>query len=195
MKNSLRLKAKKKRRLITPNIESENSFFKHIIICLDNIFSIDDSIKEVGLYYPIHNEVSPLGFIKYLKANKITTALPVVDMNAKSMVFKKWYEKEKLQKGHFGNYEPSLTNKTIFPQIIIVPMLMFDRKLNRLGYGSGYYDKSIFSLKHYFHSKDKTFFTIGLAYSSQEAKNIPYESHDQKLDFIVTEKEILSKED
>tara|TARA_B110001452_G_C15000531_1_gene349781 strand:- start:4 stop:591 length:588 start_codon:yes stop_codon:yes gene_type:complete len=195
MKSSLRIKAKKKRLLITLNIKSKNAFLKHINSCLDNIFSLDCSIKEIGLYYPILNEVSPLAFVKYFKTSNITTALPVVDVNTKSMVFKKWSEKEKLQKGHFGNYEPSLGNKTIFPQIIIVPMLMFDRKLNRLGYGSGYYDKSIFSLKQFFHRKEKKFFTIGLAYSEQETKRLPYESHDQKLDFIVTEKEILSKVD
>ena len=73
------------------------------------------------------------------------------------------------------------------------PMLMFDRKLNRLGYGAGYYDKSILNLKRYFNKKQKNFITIGLAYSEQETRSIPYESHDQKLDFIVTEKEILSK--
>ena len=72
-------------------------------------------------------------------------------------------------------------------------MLMFDRKLNRLGYGAGYYDKLISTLKRYFDKKQKNFITIGLAYSEQETKNIPYESHDQKLDYIVTEKEILSK--
>ena len=74
-------------------------------------------------------------------------------------------------------------------------MLMFDRKLNRLGYGGGYYDKSIYNLRKIFYRKEKSFFAIGLAYSEQETKSIPYESHDQKLDFIVTEKEILSRVD
>ena len=132
-------------------------------------------------------------FIEYFKDNNITTALPVVDSNSNSMVFKKWFKKEKLQKSHIGTYEPLRTNKTIFPQVIIVPMLMFDRKLNRLGYGAGYYDQSILNLKRYFNKKQKNFITIGLAYSEQETRSIPYESHDQKLDFIVTEKEILSK--
>ena len=59
------------------------------------------------------------------------------------MVFKKWFKKEKLQKSHIGSYEPLRTKKTIFPQVIVVPMLMFDRKLNRLGYGGGYYDRLI----------------------------------------------------
>jgi 5-formyltetrahydrofolate cyclo-ligase len=193
MKNNLRIIAKRKRKLISLNSEDKNTFLKNINSCLDRVFSIENTIKEVGLYYPIFNEISPLVFIKYFKDNNITTALPVVDINSNSMVFKKWFKKEKLQKSHIGTYEPLRTNKTIFPQIIVVPMLMFDRKLNRLGYGAGYYDKLISNLKRYFDKKKKNFITIGLAYSEQETKSIPYESHDQKLDFIVTEKEILSK--
>ena len=193
MKNNLRIIAKRKRKLISLNSEDKNTFLKNINSCLDRVFSIENTIKEVGLYYPISNEISPLVFIKYFKDNNITTALPVVDSNSNSMVFKKWLKKERLQKSHIGTYEPLLTNKTIFPQIIVVPMLTFDRKLNRLGYGAGYYDKLISTLKRYFDKKQKNFITIGLAYSEQETKSIPYESHDQKLDFIVTEKEILTK--
>ena len=193
MKNDLRIIAKRKRKLISLDTEDKNIFLKNINSCLDRVFSIENTIKEVGLYYPISNEISPLVFIKYFKDNNITTALPVVDSNSNSMVFKKWFKKEKLQKSHLGTYEPLRTNKTILPQIIVVPMLMFDRKLNRLGYGAGYYDKLISTLKRYFDKKKKNFITIGLAYSEQETKSIPYESHDQELDFIVTEKEILSK--
>jgi 5-formyltetrahydrofolate cyclo-ligase len=193
MKNNLRIIAKRKRKLIYLDTEDKNTFLKNINYCLDRVFSIENTIKEIGLYYPIFNEISPLVFIKYFKDNNITTALPVVDSNSHSMAFKQWFKKEKLQKSHIGTYEPLRTNKTIFPQIIVVPMLMFDRNLNRLGYGAGYYDKSISTLKRYFDKKQKNFITIGLAYSEQETKSIPYESHDQKLDFIVTEKEILSK--
>jgi 5-formyltetrahydrofolate cyclo-ligase len=193
MKNNLRIIAKRKRKLISLDTKDKNTFLKNINSCLDRVFSIENTVKEVGLYYPIFNEISPLVFIEYFKDNNITTALPVVDSNSNSMVFKKWFKKEKLQKSHIGTYEPLRTNKTIFPQVIIVPMLMFDRKLNRLGYGAGYYDKSILNLKRYFNKKQKNFITIGLAYSEQETRSIPYESHDQKLDFIVTEKEILSK--
>ena len=193
MKNDLRIIAKQKRKLISLDTEDKNTFLKNINSCLDRAFLIENTIKEVGLYYPISNEISPLVFIKYFKDNNITTALPVVDSNSHSMVFKQWFKKEKLQKSHIGTYEPLRTNKTILPQIIVVPMLMFDRKLNRLGYGAGYYDKSILNLKRYFNKKQKNFITIGLAYSEQETRSIPHESHDQKLDFIVTEKEILSK--
>jgi 5-formyltetrahydrofolate cyclo-ligase len=193
MKNNLRIIAKRKRKLISLDTKDKNTFLKNINSCLDKVFSIENTVKVAGLYYPVFNEISPLVFMEYFKDNNITTALPVVDSNSNSMVFKKWFKREKLQKSHIGTYEPLRTNKTIFPQVIIVPMLMFDRKLNRLGYGAGYYDKSILNLKRYFNKKQKNFITIGLAYSEQETRSIPYESHDQKLDFIVTEKEILSK--
>jgi 5-formyltetrahydrofolate cyclo-ligase len=72
-------------------------------------------------------------------------------------------------------------------------MLMFDKNLNRLGYGGGYYDKSISELRKHFSIEKKDFVTIGLAYSAQQTKGIPHEAHDEQLDFIITEKKLLSK--
>jgi 5-formyltetrahydrofolate cyclo-ligase len=119
--------------------------------------------------------------------------LPVVDMAKKSMLFKKWSPEDKLKIGALGNLEPASDKNIIFPQMMIVPMLMFDRKFFRLGYGSGYYDKSIIKLKKYFQKEKKFFITIGLSYSEQEIDKIPYENHDMNLDYIVTEKEFLSR--
>ena len=70
-------------------------------------------------------------------------------------------------------------------------MLSFDKELYRLGYGGGYYDKSINILKNYFKKEGKVFITIGLAYSIQEEIKIPRENHDMSLDCIITEKEVL----
>ena len=92
-----------------------------------------------------------------------------------------------------GILEPSYEKEIILPQIMIVPMLMFDRDLFRLGYGGGFYDKSIIKLKKYFQNEKKFFITIGLAYSEQEIRKVPIEKHDMKLDYIVTEKELLYK--
>ena len=72
-------------------------------------------------------------------------------------------------------------------------MLAFDKNLYRIGYGGGYYDKAINKLRSYFNTEKKDFITIGLAYSGQEIKSIPYESHDEQLDYIITEKELLSR--
>ena len=95
MKSSLRIKAKKKRALINLKSESENTFLNHINSCLDTVFSIDNNIKVIGLYYPILDEISPFGFIKYLKTNNITTSLPVVQKTTKAIVFKKWDQKRR----------------------------------------------------------------------------------------------------
>ena len=120
-------------------------------------------------------------------------SLPVVDMAKKSMLFKKWTPEDKLKIGSLGNLEPTYDKNIIVPQIMIVPMLMFDRKFFRLGYGGGYYDKSIIKLKKHFQKEKKFFITIGLSYSEQEIDQIPYENHDMNLDYIVTEKEFLSR--
>ena len=107
------------------------------------------------------------------------------------MFFKKWKPNDKLIKGPLGNLEPLRNQKSILPQILVVPMLSFDKELFRLGYGGGYYDKSIQILKNYFKNEKKFFITIGLAYSIQQEKKIPRENHDMRLDYIITEKEIF----
>ena len=108
------------------------------------------------------------------------------------MNFRKWILFDKLINGPFGTMEPPKTQTSILPQILVVPMLSFDKELYRLGYGGGYYDKSINFLKKHFKKERKFFITIGLAYSIQEEKKIPKEEHDMKLDYIITEKEVLS---
>ena len=115
-----------------------------------------------------------------------------MDTKTDTMFFKEWKPGDELIKGPFGNLEPSRNKKSILPQILVVPMLSFDKELYRLGYGGGYYDKSINFLKNYFKKQQKFFITIGLAYSIQEEKKIPREDHDMRLDFIITEKEVLT---
>ena len=118
--------------------------------------------------------------------------MPVIDTKNKSINFKKWIPNDKLIYGPFGTMEPSKTQISIWPQILVVPMLSFDNELFRLGYGGGYYDKLINILKKHFKNEKKFFITIGLAYSIQEEKNIPREKHDMRLDYIITENDVLS---
>ena len=110
----------------------------------------------------------------------------------KSLKFREWIPNDKLTPGPFGTLEPSKNQKSVAPQILVAPMLSFDKELYRLGYGGGYYDKAINILKKYFKKEKKFFITIGLAYSFQEEKKIPREKHDMKLNYIITENEVLS---
>ena len=85
----------------------------------------------------------------------------------------------------YGIPEPSM-GKIVYPDIILVPLVAFDKNLNRLGYGAGYYDRLIQSIK-----KKKKIITIGLAFDFQELFSIPVSKYDQKLDYIITNKNVL----
>ena len=101
------------------------------------------------------------------------------------MDFYKWSKTEPLIINKFGIPEP-VAKKIIYPDILLVPLVAYDLKLNRLGYGGGFYDRYIDKI-----SKIKNIFTIGLAYSFQKITKVPINSFDKKLNCIVTEKEIL----
>ena len=98
------------------------------------------------------------------------------------MNFKIWSTKDPLAVNKYGIPEP-ISKKTIYPSILLVPLVAYDQNLNRLGYGGGFYDRYIKKIK-----KRKKIITLGLAYSFQKIKNIPTNKNDMKLDFIVTEK-------
>ena len=191
MKKNLRISAKKKRSVISLDDHSKISLITQIKYCLDKIFFLNHNIKTASLYYPINNEIAPFEFTKYFEERKIVMSMPVVDIKKKSMLFRKWSPKDELTIGPLGNLEPTHEKEIIFPQIMIVPMLMFDREFFRLGYGGGYYDKTIIKLKKHFQKQNFFFITIGLAYSAQEINKLPREKHDMNLDYIVTEKECL----
>ena len=193
MKNKLRIIAKKKRTKFNFGLNAKNNLKKKICLCLSKIFLTNKNIQTASLYFPINNEIPPFDFINYLQKKEITLSLPVIDTKNKFINFKKWDPKDQLIQGPFGTLEPSKTELCILPQILVVPMLLFDREFNRLGYGGGYYDKSINILKNYFKKEKKIFITIGLAYSIQEEKKLPRENHDIKMDYIITENEVLSR--
>ena len=101
------------------------------------------------------------------------------------MDFYKWSKTDPLKINKYGIPEPVIT-KIIYPDILLVPLVAYDIKLNRLGYGGGFYDRYIEKI-----SKIKKIFTIGLAYSFQEIIKVPINNFDKKLNCVVNEKEIL----
>ena len=99
------------------------------------------------------------------------------------MDFFSWSTKEPLIINRYGIPEPT-SNKIKFPNILLVPLVAFDKNRNRIGYGGGFYDRYIKKIK-----KNKKIITIGLAYSFQKVKKIPTNKNDVKLDYILTDKE------
>lgn len=106
-------------------------------------------------------------------------------VTADELVFRKW-EGEPLQQSQYNFLEPSSDLPQIIPDLVVVPLLAFDSKVHRLGYGKGHYDRTLHELR-----QRHNLTTIGYACSFQEVAEIPREPHDEKLDYIVTEKALF----
>ena len=138
-------------------------------------------------YYPSNYEVNILKFLEQASKKKFRITLPVIQSSNK-MSFKSWAFKEPLYVSKFGILEPKNFKKNTIPDLIMVPLVAFDDHLNRIGYGKGYYDRS---LKKIIKIK-KNAISLGIAYSFQKCKKIPVNNHDFKLDYIFTEKGIIN---
>jgi 5-formyltetrahydrofolate cyclo-ligase len=142
------------------------------------------SNKTIGGYYPVNFEIDDLALLRKFKENKFNTSLPVIKKNFQ-MDFYKWSFSEPLKINRYGIPEPE-TKNIVYPDVLLIPLVAFDKNLNRLGYGGGYYYRLIKKL-----SKKKNIIKIGLAFSIQEVDKVPIKMYDQKLDYIVTNKHII----
>tara|TARA_Y100000741_G_scaffold313345_1_gene258270 strand:- start:215 stop:757 length:543 start_codon:yes stop_codon:yes gene_type:complete len=140
--------------------------------------------KNIGGYYPVNFEVDDLHILKEFEKRKFNISLPIIKKNF-DMNFYKWSFDMPLKINKYGIPEPN-SNILIYPDVLLVPLVAFDKKLNRLGYGGGYYDRLIEKL-----SKKKKILKIGLALSVQEINKVPINKYDQRLDYIVTNKSII----
>ena len=141
--------------------------------------------KEIiGGYYPVNFEIDDLELLRKFEKNRFSISLPVIKKNFQ-MDFYKWSFSDPLKVNKYGIPEPTIKN-IVYPDILLIPLVAFDKNLNRLGYGGGYYDRLIEKL-----SKKKNIIKIGLALSIQKINKVPINAYDQKLDYIVTNKYII----
>ena len=138
--------------------------------------------KIIGGYYPYNYEVNAIKILEKFEKLNYIVSLPKIRKKSQ-MDFFRWSTKDPLFINKYGIPEPT-SNKINYPNILLVPLVAFDKHHNRVGYGGGFYDRYIKKLK-----KKKKIITIGLAYSFQKVKKIPINEYDIKLDFIVTEKQ------
>ncbi len=159
--------------------ETKENCFKPLIN-----FITRKQIKKISLYYPSNYEFDTIKLFQILKKrDRIKTLLPVILKN-NSMKFVSWKFSDPLMVNKFGFLEPAINGKKIIPDLILVPIVAFDKFKNRLGYGKGYYDRI---LRKYV-LKNPKIITIGLAFSFQRYKKIPISKFDVKLNYILTEK-------
>ena len=140
----------------------------------------------LSIYYPMKFELNLINILKKNKLKNINLLLPKIYQN-KQMKFHLWFPNDPLEVNSFGTLEPLKSKKIYVPDVMLLPLLAFDKNRNRLGYGKGYYDRYLSkTLK-----KKKQMIKIGIAFSFQKSKKIPFNSTDVKLDYILTEKGIL----
>jgi len=137
-------------------------------------------------YYPSNYEVNILKFLETAYKKKFEIGLPVIK-SSNNMCFKSWIFNEPLQVNKFGILEPTNSRREIIPDLIMVPLVAFDKHLNRIGYGKGYYDKNLKKINKI----KKKIICLGIAYSFQKCKVIPVNKHDFRLDYIFTERGII----
>ena len=136
----------------------------------------------VGGYAALPGEADPSALMAALARGGAELALPRVVAQAVPLAFHIWRAADALAPGAFGVPEPDPAWPLATPAIVLVPLLAFDAVGRRLGYGGGYYDRTLAALR-----AGHTITAVGVAYAGQEVENIPHDAHDEQLDMILTE--------
>ena len=141
----------------------------------------------VSGFIPYKSEISTIPLLNALRRNGWRTALPVVIAQDQPLVFRSWAPGEPLVPGVWDIPTPPETAAEVLPDVLLVPMLAFDRDGHRLGYGGGFYDRTLEKLRRL-----KKVIAIGVAYQAQMVDRVPRGEYDAPLDFVMTEQETYS---
>ena len=139
----------------------------------------------IASYMAMRTEIDPIAAMEEASAYG-PVGVPVIMDKAQPLRFRTWTPDCTLVVGEFGALIPE-SGEWMMPEIVVVPLVAFDRKGSRLGYGGGFYDRTLELLR-----SQKSILAIGFAYAAQEAGDLPLEDTDQKLDLIVTEQGIIT---
>jgi 5-formyltetrahydrofolate cyclo-ligase len=137
----------------------------------------------VAAYAARGDEIDPLPLALELGVKGHVLGLPVVVTGETPLLFRRWDQTASLQRGTFGIFEPPSDAGEVEPDVLLVPLLGFDHFGNRIGYGKGYYDRTLRQLQ-----TRKKIIAVGLAYAAQEEPSLPVTQGDFRLDAVVTER-------
>ena len=140
----------------------------------------------VSGFMSLKTEINPLPLMQKLAEQGARLALPVVDGRGKPLIMRQWEWGGPLASGVWGIREPKPDAPEVDPDIVLVPLLAFDRTGHRIGYGAGYYDMTIAGLR-----AKKPVTAVGIAFAAQEIASVPVTSRDARLDLVLTEKEVI----
>jgi 5-formyltetrahydrofolate cyclo-ligase len=142
----------------------------------------------VSAYWPYRSEIDPRPLMQRFANAGARLALPVTPAKGSDdpLRFHIWSAGDALHPRAFGVHEPHPSAEMVEPDILLVPLLAFDRRGGRLGYGAGHYDRTLERLRAL-----KPIQAIGLAFAAQEIEGVPMEAHDQRLDAVLTERAFI----
>ena len=140
----------------------------------------------VSGFMPLKSEINPLPLMRKLADSGATLALPVVAGKGKPLTMRAWAFGAPLASGVWGIREPGPEAPAVEPDILLVPLLAFDRRGHRLGYGAGYYDMTITALR-----ARKPVIAIGIGFAAQELDLVPTTARDARLDLMLTERDVI----
>ena len=147
--------------------------------------TIPDGAVVAG-FAPIDDEIDVLPLLSTLSDRGHPCALPVVVGRALPLVFRAWSPGMALTEAEFGVSVPPPSSPEVRPAVVLVPLLAFDATGQRIGYGAGFYDRTLTALR-----QDDDVLAIGIAYADQQVDSVPIDRNDVRLDLIVTERSVI----
>ena len=141
----------------------------------------------VSGYWPMGDEFDVRPLMIRLSERGHVCALPIVVARGEALVFRRWRPGDRLAEAGFGTHEPGAEAAEAVPDIVLVPLLAFDGAGRRLGYGGGFYDRTLGALR-----AARPIIAVGVGYQAQRVDEVPSGDGDEKLDWIVTEERAIS---
>jgi 5-formyltetrahydrofolate cyclo-ligase len=135
----------------------------------------------VSGFSAIRDEIDPSALLTWLHSEGFRLALPVMEGKGMPLIMRAWTPGDEMQGVQWGIKEPLPDKPTLEPDVLLVPLLAFDRHGYRIGYGGGFYDRTIARLR-----KSKAIVTVGIAYDELKVDAVPHESYDERLDWVLT---------
>ena len=157
----------------------------HAIAGRADIFDLRPGAVVAG-YMPIRGEIDPRPLMQALAARGARLALPAIVAPDQPLMFRAWHLDARLASGPFGTSHPEDDAQDVVPDIVLVPLAAFDRRGHRIGYGGGYYDRTLQKLR-----AASTIVAAGVAFAVQEVETIPASHHDALLDIVLTDIETI----
>ncbi|HVJ76879.1 MAG TPA: 5-formyltetrahydrofolate cyclo-ligase [Hyphomicrobium sp.] len=135
----------------------------------------------VSGFAAINEEINPAPLMTWLQAEGFRLALPVMQGKSKPLLMRSWTPGDAMNVAAWGIAEPLEDKPSVDPDVVLVPLLAFDARGYRLGYGGGFYDRTLQRLR-----KLKPVVAVGLAYDELRVDAVPVESYDERLDWVLT---------